>query len=139
MKPVKFMVEKQDDGLYLVDQDGLQVAKMLGAGLYATPEQQAELAEMFAAMPEIMRLAAAFQFLHDLLDQHHRRVVVGSQPPTIVGAKPKPIVGFQWTFVSTASSSFKDAVLAAYDEFQRQLTTPPPANVREIFPGPRKA
>lgn len=138
MKSVKFTVEKQDDGLYLVDQDGLPVAKMLGAGLYCAPEEQAELAEMFAAMPHTLHLAAAFQFLHDLLDQHHRRVVVGSQPPTVIGAKPKAIVGFQWTFVSTASAHFRDAVLAAYDEYQRQLPTPLASNVREIFPGPRK-
>lgn len=138
MKELKLSVEQTADGLYLVDQDGLQVAKMLGRDLYFTAEQQTEFAEMLAAMPQVMRTAAAFQFLHDIIDQHHRRVVVGSQPPTVIGAKPKPIVGFQWTFVSTHSSSFKDAVLAAYDEFQRQLTAPPPANVREIYPGPRK-
>lgn len=133
-----FKVEKTDDGLYITEQDGSRVAQMLGQ----PSAEQAELAEMFAAMPEVVKMAAALQFLNDLMDQQHRRVVVGSRPPTVIGGKPKPIVGFQWTFVSTHSADFKAAVLAAYEKFQQMQLDPQTSeapNVREIYPGPKKA
>lgn len=126
--------------------------KLRGAGMesaigeYTPPEFWQvldELEQLHALLADLGPQAILFQFVCAMLHDQHRRVSLGLKASPIVGAPPVQQVGYQWTIVSSVTSDFAEAIAAAHEafiksQFDAQASPPAPANVREIFPGPRK-
>ncbi len=121
------------------DQDPREVAR--------TSQNPTELAFFLNRACDLVDQLGPEAMLHRftclMLQDQHRRVVLGMKAPTIIGAKPTQHVGYQWTIVSDSTADFDQAIRRAYDAFHQEMATgiptaPPPENVTEIYPGPRK-